>query len=81
MHPHPNCTNGEDEIGCLDKYVEKGLVSKSANFICQSPYHNDGQNVTPTVQIMATACDGNPECWLSADEEGCNLNATTYVIG
>ena len=81
MHPHPNCTNGEDEVDCFDEYIAKKFVSRSADFICQSPYHNDGQNTTPTIHIIATACDGFHECWNGVDEKGCNLNGTQYTIG
>ena len=81
MHPHSDCTDGEDELDCFDEYIEKGLVSKSADIICQSPFHNDGQTMTPTVQILATACDGNPECWQDADELNCNMNGFQYTTG
>ena len=30
----------EDEEGCFDEYKWRGLVAKSANLICQSPFHN-----------------------------------------
>ena len=81
MHPHSNCIDGEDELDCFDDYISKGLVSKSADFICQSPFHNDGQTRTATVKILATACDGNPECWKADDEQNCNLNGIQYTIG
>ena len=89
----------EDEEECFDEYKLKGLVSKSANLICQSPIHNiespsiwslafnftawninnhylEYYNFTiiPSgiiVQILATYCDGLPECWNGIDEENC----------
>ena len=81
MHPHPQCVDGEDELDCFDSYIERGFVSNSADFVCQSPYHNDGQNKTATIYILATACDGVIECWQGADEDGCNLNVLQFTIG
>ena len=72
--------DGEDEVGCFDQYVERGFVSQSADYVCQSPYHNDGSS-TPTVRIVAVSCDGIPECWQGVDEEGCNLSTTQYTAG
>ena len=53
LHPNIECVyvrNGvlvaEDEEECFDEYKRKGLISNSANFICQSPLHN---TKTPTV--------------------------------
>ena len=48
QHPHPNCIYrnekgqliAEDEENCLDDYISKGLVDKTANFRCQSATHN-----------------------------------------
>ena len=80
MHPHPKCVNGEDEDDCLDLYIERGFVSPSADYVCQSPYHNDG-SPSPTVNIVSVSCDGITECWKGADEEGCNLSTTQYATG
>ena len=80
MHPHPACVDGEDELDCFDKYIERGFVHKSVDFVCQSPYHNDGQNKTPVIMILSTACDGKTECWQGADEQGCNLNGIQFLI-
>ena len=39
----------EDEEGCLDEYISKGLKARSANFKCQSPFHNnESQSVLST---------------------------------
>ena len=32
MHPHPNCTNGEDERDCYEEYIERKFVSPSGIF-------------------------------------------------
>ena len=80
MHPHPACVDGEDELDCFDQYIERGFVHKSVDFVCQSPYHNDGQNKTPVIMILSTACDGKSECWQGADEQGCNLNGIQFSI-
>ena len=80
MHPHPECADGEDEIGCFEQYIERGFVSSSADYVCQSPYHNDGSK-TPRVNILAVRCDGVSECWQGADEEGCNINGLHYMTG
>ena len=32
MHPHPNCTNGEDERDCYEEYIERKFVSQSGIF-------------------------------------------------
>ena len=80
MHPHPQCSDGEDEIGCFDQYVKRGYISSSADYVCQSPYHNDGSR-TPTINILAVRCDGISECWQGADEEGCNMNGFQYTTG
>ena len=80
MHPHPQCVDGEDEVDCFDQYLERGFVSLSADYVCQSPYHND-ESPSPTVNILAVSCDGIPECWKGVDEEGCNLNNSQYAIG
>ena len=73
MHPHPQCSDGEDEIGCFD-------ISSSADYVCQSPHHNDGSR-TPTINILAVRCDGISECWQGADEKGCNMNEFQYTTG
>ena len=48
LHPHPDCIYekdgmrvAEDEEGCLTEYKRKGLIQKSANFVCQSRIHNN----------------------------------------
>ena len=99
----------EDEADCFDEYKRKGLVSKSANLICQSPVHNVMSpsiwslafNVTAwninnafefynftvfpsgiIVEILATCCDGLPECWNGEDEEYCgSAMFITVLIG
>ena len=47
LHPNIECIyekNGifvaEDEEECFDEYKRKGLIVNSANFVCQSPFHN-----------------------------------------
>ena len=47
LHPHPDCIYekdgvrvAEDEEGCFTEYKRKGLIQKSANFVCQSRAHN-----------------------------------------
>ena len=47
MHPNPECIYekdgvmvAEDEEGCVDEYMRKGFISKTANIICSSPDHN-----------------------------------------
>ena len=47
LHPHPDCIYekdgvrvAEDEEGCFHEYKKKGLIQDSANFICQSRFHN-----------------------------------------
>ena len=48
MHPNPACVyfNGfgervaEDEEYCLEEYKKKGLVARSALFMCPSLFHN-----------------------------------------
>ena len=77
MRPHPACIDGEDEVGCFEQYIERGFVSKSANYICQSPYHNATE---PIIEILATACDGNPECFKETDEQGCSFKWTVYFM-
>ena len=55
----------EDEEGCLEEYKKKGLVPRSANFECLSPFHNpdsppilstitnDGEHYIPNVTVIA----------------------------
>ena len=92
LHPNPECIyekNGimvaEDEEECLDEYKRKGLLARSANLICQSPFHNSltpaifsndfrNRTVIPTgtiVQIVSTRCDGFYECFNNEDEYKC----------
>ena len=48
QHPHPDCIYrndegqliAEDEENCMDDYISKGLVEKTANLRCQSATHN-----------------------------------------
>ena len=47
LHPHPDCIYekdgvlvAEDEEECFNEYKRKLLAERSANFICQSPFHN-----------------------------------------
>ena len=58
---HPVCDNGEDEVGCLGEYKEKGLTPKDATHLCQSVYHNE-ESVKANlslgiVMIEAVPCD------------------------
>ena len=86
MHPNPACIYknekgemvSEDEEGCLEVYKQKGLVSRSANFACQSKIHNKNSDAISfvdlsyyknivlgygtIVQILATRCNGVHEC-------------------
>ena len=94
LHPNPECIyeeNGiivaEDEDECLDEYKRKGLVARSANLKCQSPFHNRltpaifsitntllNVTVIPSgtiVQIVSTRCDGFYECFNNEDEYKC----------
>ena len=96
----------EDEEGCFDEYKKKGLLAKSADHKCQSPFHN---SLTPAVtlkaynwtafayngtwsyydmiviakgtivHILATRCDGTPECSNREDENNCGYG--TLVTG
>ena len=47
MHPNPECLYekdgvivSEDEEECFGEYKRKGLLKKSAAFVCPSPDHN-----------------------------------------
>ena len=40
----------EDEENCFAEYKWKGLVAKSANLICQSPFHNID---SPSIKTLA----------------------------
>ena len=48
QHPHPDCIYknekgqliAEDEENCIDEYISKGLVGRTANHKCQSATHN-----------------------------------------
>ena len=39
----------EDEEGCLDEYKRKGLVARSANFVCPSPLHNSNSSAVSSI--------------------------------
>ena len=60
LHPHPDCIYekygvrvAEDEEGCFTEYKRKGLLQDSANFICQSPFHNKhSKPVLSTVAVF-----------------------------
>ena len=59
LHPHPDCIYekdgvfmAEDEEECFDGYKRKLLAEKSANFICQSPFHNqESEDILSNVGI------------------------------
>ena len=61
LHPHPDCIYekdgvfmAEDEEECFDEYKRKLLAEKSANFICQSPFHNqDSEMILSNVGIAS----------------------------
>ena len=54
LHPHPACNDGEDETDCFEEYKQKHLISKSAHFKCNSPFHNNGNDYTShRAQIIA----------------------------
>ena len=72
LHPHPACLYknedgdimAEDEEGCLDtgEYKFKGVIKESANFKCQSKFHNErSEAVTATIErseaVTATIFD------------------------
>ena len=47
MHPNPECLYekdgvivSEDEEDCFEEYKLKGLIEKSATYVCPSPDHN-----------------------------------------
>ena len=59
LHPNPQCIYekdgimvAEDEEECIDEYIRKGLVPKTANFICSSPDHN-----TNSQAVISTTYD------------------------
>ena len=77
---HPVCdpredTDGvaEDEVGCFDDYLKKGLFHPEATLRCQSPHHNEDSvkaNLSRgVVWIKAVPQDGVSECWKGVDEE------------
>ena len=98
MHPHPDCLYenedgemvAEDEEGCMEEYKRKGLVTRSANFKCQSPIHNCnspaisriGLKYGIKIDILGTRCNGLDECWNSIDEDNCGFDTSiTATIG
>ena len=84
LHPelhcdqHPQCDAGEDEQNCLEVYKNRGFISKSATFECESPYHNR-QTKTPTVKVLATRCNKEKECHLGLDESNCETKWILYT--
>ena len=76
---HPQCDQGEDELGCEAAYREKGYTATNAFYACESPHHNSG-SASPSVVIWATRCDHRRECYGGADEEFCNLRWVVYIV-
>ena len=73
---HPQCQHGEDEdtASCLDIWVRNGVVSPAASMPCSSRQY-------PSMQILATACDGIIECFESLDEVNCkNHSWSNHVL-
>ena len=84
----------EDEEGCFDEYKQKNLVDESADFICQSPNHNNMSEAIgyswryhftlipkgTKVWVLSTRCNGIPECWNNEDEDKCNPNSTETIF-
>ena len=68
---HPSCDGGEDEEDCEALYRQRGLISESALYSCQSPHYNDGGH-TSNVSILSTRCNNVPECYLGEDELNCH---------
>ena len=82
---HPQCLHGEDEIGCKDDYVRKGIFKPSETFECDDPNYLiinlDNSNWTIKTQ-RAFRCDGRATCPNGEDEENCKILAETikYIL-
>ena len=35
---HVQCEDGQDEENCEQEYIQRGIFTKRANYICKSPY-------------------------------------------
>ena len=80
---HPQCKYGEDEVGCEDEYLSKGIFPQTDTFICTDSYNIiDNPNGTSWkfYTHRAIRCDGKPTCPHGEDEKGCNILAATVRL-
>jgi hypothetical protein len=54
-------------------------MPEGAVYACESPHHHRDSD-SPTVTIWATRCNGRIECYLGADEDGCDPKLVVYII-
>ena len=62
---HPQCSDGEDEMDCIQAYRQNNLLPAEASFPCKSPHYPN------MVDILAVRCDSISECYGNLDEEDC----------
>ena len=81
LHPdlvcdgHKHCDDGQDENLdlCYVPYVENSIIQKSATFNCPNVHY-------PTIQTVATVCDGITECFGNLDEKDCNETNEQVIL-
>ena len=80
---HLQCEHGEDEVGCEDEYLSKGIFPQTDTFMCTNSYY-DISNPNGTSWKLYThraiRCDGKPTCPHGEDEKGCNILAATVKL-
>ena len=87
QHPHPDCIYrneigqliAEDEENCIDDYISKGLVDKTANLRCQSAMHNSkSPPVRSTIFNEAKDCSAGG-CHYEQDQVVINKGTLVYT--
>ena len=81
LHPslrcdgHPQCPEAEDEDFqiCSNEYFRKKIIAPYATIRCKSSMY-------PTVQTVATACNGVWECSDGRDEQNCSSKNDLVLI-
>ena len=72
---HPQCLNNEDEDFnmCIKKWTEKKVFSQQANIKCRSRMY-------PSMDILASPCDGVVECHDRSDESQCSDDTISTLV-
>ena len=77
---NPHCVDGEDEIGCKEEYITKGIFHPEETFECDYPSYTFGNWTLKTER--AIRCDKEATCPNGEDEKNCKplIGTIKYIV-